>query len=159
MIITSTLIYDLFLQNMCSIRWKYVFIQTKSSRFYSPAFSTRAAGRSDRAKFYSRLFKRVCFYHEQARPRRSVKLSVLFLLRRKETRRDEPDILHGRLPLELPSRKIGALQLSILYSMTGPDGGLTTVNKRGKHLSMSDPDIHFIDDQTGTVSYNTFISA
>ena len=34
--------------------------------------------------------------------------------------------------------------------MTGPDAGITTVNKQEKHVTASDPDIHFIDDQTGT---------
>lgn len=29
--------------------------------------------------------------------------------------------------------------------MTGPNGGLTTVNQRERHLSISDPDVHFID--------------
>lgn len=29
--------------------------------------------------------------------------------------------------------------------MTGPNGGLTTVNQRQRHLSISDPDVHFID--------------
>ncbi|KAL1117369.1 hypothetical protein AAG570_004695 [Ranatra chinensis] len=29
--------------------------------------------------------------------------------------------------------------------MTGPNGGLTTVNRKQRHLSISDPDVHFID--------------
>lgn len=67
----------------------------------------------------------------------------------KEIHRNEPDILHGRSPQELPRRSIGNLYHNVLCAMTGPDGGLTTVNKQEKHLSTSDPDIHFIDDQTG----------
>lgn len=75
---------------------------------------------------------------------------------RKEIRRNEPDILHGRSPQELPPRSIGKLSHVIFYAMTGPDGGLTTVNKQEKHVSTSDPDIHFIDDQTGKLKLNCF---
>jgi hypothetical protein len=32
-------------------------------------------------------------------------------------------------------------------AVTGPDGGLTTVNRRQRHLSTSDPDVDYIDIQ------------
>lgn len=64
----------------------------------------------------------------------------------KERHRNEPNILHGRTPQELPPRTIGNLIYPVLCAITGPDGGLTTVNKQEKHVSVSDPDIHFIDE-------------
>jgi hypothetical protein len=32
-------------------------------------------------------------------------------------------------------------------AVTGPDGGLTTVNRHQRHLSTSDPDVDYIDIQ------------
>uniref|UniRef100_A0A224XBK7 Putative serine/threonine protein phosphatase signal transduction mechanism n=1 Tax=Panstrongylus lignarius TaxID=156445 RepID=A0A224XBK7_9HEMI len=59
--------------------------------------------------------------------------------------RDEPKIVHGRTPQQLPPKTIGTLSKPILSAMTGPNGGLTTVNKKRRHLSISDPDVRFID--------------
>lgn len=71
---------------------------------------------------------------------------------RKEQSRDEPKILHGRTYQELPPRSLGVLSKAVLVAMTGPNGGLTTVNHRQRHLSISDPDVHFIDEpQTGNL--------
>ncbi|XP_075229821.1 PP2C-like domain-containing protein CG9801 [Lycorma delicatula] len=71
----------------------------------------------------------------------------------KEQSRDEPKILHGRTYQELPPRSLGVLSKAVLVAMTGPNGGLTTVNHRQRHLSISDPDVHFIDEpQTGSSS-------
>lgn len=36
-------------------------------------------------------------------------------------------------------------QQSVFASLTGPGGGLTTVNPSQKHLSTSDPDVDYID--------------
>lgn len=63
--------------------------------------------------------------------------------------------MHGRTSQELPPRSLGVLSKAVLVAMTGPNGGLTTVNHHQRHLSISDPDVHFIDEpQTGNMFYN-----
>lgn len=63
-------------------------------------------------------------------------------------RQTEPVILHGRNPHELPRKNIGTIILGSQFAaVTGPDGGLTTVNRRQRHLSTSDPDVDYIDIQ------------
>ncbi|XP_015123234.1 PP2C-like domain-containing protein CG9801 [Diachasma alloeum] len=58
-----------------------------------------------------------------------------------------PVILHGRTPEELPSKPLGKLDNDeeVFAAVTGPDRGLTTVNLRQRHLSISDPDVDYID--------------
>lgn len=34
---------------------------------------------------------------------------------------------------------------SIYAALTGPDGGLTTVNRKERHITTNDPDVDFID--------------
>lgn len=63
----------------------------------------------------------------------------------RETNREEPKIVHGRTAYDLPPRSLGIISKPIVTAMTGPNGGLTTVNQRERHLSISDPDVHFID--------------
>nr|CAD7400369.1 unnamed protein product [Timema cristinae] len=65
-----------------------------------------------------------------------------------DVRQSEPIIIHGRNPHELPRKALGSLLLgphSVFAAVTGPDGGLTTVNQRQRHLSTSDPDVDYID--------------
>jgi hypothetical protein len=78
-------------------------------------------------------------------------INQFWLSCRKEPHRSQPNILHGRTPQELPPRTIGTLSYPVLCAMTGPEDGLTAVNKNKKHLDLSanDPDIDFIDDQAG----------
>lgn len=65
-----------------------------------------------------------------------------------DVRQTEPVILHGRNPHELPRKNIGTIILDNEFAaVTGPDGGLTTVNRRQRHLSTSDPDVDYIDIQ------------
>uniref|UniRef100_A0A0A9W8C6 PP2C-like domain-containing protein CG9801 n=1 Tax=Lygus hesperus TaxID=30085 RepID=A0A0A9W8C6_LYGHE len=66
-------------------------------------------------------------------------------LSEQENGRTEPKIVHGRTPGQLPPSSIGSLSRPVLSAMTGPCGGLTTVNKKRRHLSISDPDVRFID--------------
>lgn len=59
-----------------------------------------------------------------------------------------PTILHGRNPHELPPKALGEPEAgpeSIIAALTGPDGGLTTVNRKQRHITTSDPDVDFID--------------
>ncbi len=63
-------------------------------------------------------------------------------------RRMAPTILHGRNPHELPPKALGEPSSgpdSIVAALTGPDGGLTTVNRKQRHITTSDPDVDFID--------------
>ena len=64
--------------------------------------------------------------------------------------RNEPKIIHGRTPQQLPPKAIGSVSINIISAMTGPNGGLTTVNKKRRHLSISDPDVRFADDDTSS---------
>lgn len=65
-----------------------------------------------------------------------------------DVRRMAPTILHGRNPHELPPKALGEPASgpeSIVAALTGPDGGLTTVNRKQRHITTSDPDVDFID--------------
>lgn len=65
-----------------------------------------------------------------------------------DVRRMAPTILHGRNPHELPPKALGEPASgpdSIVAALTGPDGGLTSVNRKQRHITTSDPDVDFID--------------
>lgn len=72
---------------------------------------------------------------------------IVDLFSRLETKSEGPLILHGRNPEELPSKTLGKFNENeeIFASLTGPDRGLTSVNLKQKHLSISDPDVDYID--------------
>ncbi|VVC33422.1 Hypothetical protein CINCED_3A025192 [Cinara cedri] len=64
-----------------------------------------------------------------------------------EIQKYEPVILHGRTPQEVPPQQLGIIQnYEVVSSLTGPHGGLVSVNQTEKHLSASDPEINFIDN-------------
>lgn len=55
--------------------------------------------------------------------------------------------MHGRTPQEVPPQQLGAIKnYEVVSSLTGPHGGLISVNQTEKHLSASDPEINFIDN-------------
>ncbi|XP_046433229.1 PP2C-like domain-containing protein CG9801 isoform X1 [Neodiprion fabricii] len=64
-----------------------------------------------------------------------------------EIKMEGPVILHGRNPEELPSYPLCTLDNGeeVFAALTGPDLGLTTVNLKQRHLSISDPDVDYID--------------
>lgn len=53
----------------------------------------------------------------------------------------------GRKPDQLPSISLDPFQNvdAIIAAFTGPEHGLTSVNVKQKHLSISDPDVDYID--------------
>lgn len=76
---------------------------------------------------------------------------------RLEKKQEGPPIIHGRSPEELPTKPLGDYDKNEkeFAAITGPDRGLTTVNLKQKHLSISDPDVDYIDildqpDQNGS---------
>ncbi|XP_015602674.1 PP2C-like domain-containing protein CG9801 [Cephus cinctus] len=64
-----------------------------------------------------------------------------------EKKTEGPTILHGRNPEELPAKPLGPIDQDeeVFAAVTGPDRGLTTVNQKQRHLSISDPDVDYID--------------
>ncbi|XP_043271457.1 PP2C-like domain-containing protein CG9801 isoform X2 [Venturia canescens] len=80
-----------------------------------------------------------------------------------EQKSEGPVILHGRNPEELPCKPLGIVsdeEEDVIAALTGPDRGLTTVNLKQRHLSISDPDVDYIDildqsDQNATVIPST----
>lgn len=64
--------------------------------------------------------------------------------------RDGPPVLSGKAPTDLPNYDLAIYTMgadSIIGCYTGPNGGLTTVKRTEKHLSIPDADIDFIDTQ------------
>lgn len=77
-----------------------------------------------------------------------------------ESRLKQPDILFGRTGQELPCLRLCSLQSEIIATHTGPDGGLTTVNRgqRG-HVTSQDPDVSYIDSEDDAVPLPSTISS
>lgn len=47
----------------------------------------------------------------------------------------------------MPPQPLGSIaDYEVISSLTGPHGGLVSVNQTEKHLSASDPEINFIDN-------------
>lgn len=65
-----------------------------------------------------------------------------------ESRLKQPDILYGRTGQELPCLKICTMLNEVIAVDTGPDGGLTTVNRgKKKHITSQDPSLSYIDSE------------
>lgn len=65
------------------------------------------------------------------------------------TLRDGPPIIYGKNPTDLPNYELGKYESgpnTIVGCYSGPNGGLTTVKRTEKHLSVPDDDIDFIDN-------------
>lgn len=57
-------------------------------------------------------------------------------------------MLYGKTPTDLPNYELSQYEVgsdTIVGCYTGPNGGLTTVKRTEKHLSILDADIDFID--------------
>lgn len=62
--------------------------------------------------------------------------------------REGPPVLYGKNPTDLPNYELGQYETgsdTIVGCYSGPSGGLTTVKRTEKHLSVLDADIDFID--------------
>ncbi|XP_034936841.1 PP2C-like domain-containing protein CG9801 isoform X2 [Chelonus insularis] len=78
-----------------------------------------------------------------------------------EEKVEGPIVLHGRNPEELPSKTLDKIDDNeeVFAALTGPDRGLTTVNLEQKHLSISDPDVDYIDILEQNEQQSTDISS
>ncbi|XP_050421967.1 PP2C-like domain-containing protein CG9801 isoform X2 [Adelges cooleyi] len=64
-----------------------------------------------------------------------------------EINKNAPVILHGRTPQEVPPQPLGQISsYDVISSLTGPHGGLMSVNQTEKQISASDSEINFIDN-------------
>lgn len=74
--------------------------------------------------------------------------------------KEGPPIIYGKNPTDLPNYDIGEYEAgpnTVIGCYSGPNGGLTTVRRTEKHLSILDGDIDFIDTYDEDVSkYKTF---
>ncbi|KAJ8964219.1 hypothetical protein NQ314_005048 [Rhamnusium bicolor] len=64
------------------------------------------------------------------------------------TLREGPPIIYGKNPTDLPNYELGRYESgpnTTIGCYSGPSGGLTTVRRSEKHLSVLDADIDFID--------------
>lgn len=77
-----------------------------------------------------------CFFFYQFKPLRHITL------------KEGPPIIYGKNPTDLPNYELGSYtngSNTIIGCYSGPNGGLTTVKRTEKHLSVLDDDIDFID--------------
>lgn len=83
-----------------------------------------------------------------------------FLFPRHITLKEGPPILNGKNPTDLPNYDLGRYETgseSIVGCYSGPNGGLTTVRRVEKHLSVTDADIDFIDTPHEERKYYRFV--
>ncbi|XP_017781405.1 PREDICTED: PP2C-like domain-containing protein CG9801 isoform X2 [Nicrophorus vespilloides] len=103
-------------------------------------------------KRVSSYFRQLSF-HNEPREKRHNFIENTFInkyLQGQIRLRDGPPIIYGKNPTDLPNYDLGTYQTgssSIVGCYTGPHGGLTTVQRSEKHLSVLDQDIDFIDTQ------------
>lgn len=77
-----------------------------------------------------------------------INLKKQFVFCRRISLKDGPSIIYGKNPTDLPNYDIGEYESghsSVIGCYSGPNGGLTTVKRTDKHLSILDGDIDFID--------------
>jgi hypothetical protein len=103
-------------------------------------------------KRVSSYFRQLSFHNEPRDKRHNINENsfVTRYLQGHSTLREGPPIIYGKNPTDLPNYELGEYETghsSILGCYSGPNGGLTTVRRTEKHLSVPDPDIDFIDTQ------------
>ncbi|XP_065173169.1 PP2C-like domain-containing protein CG9801 isoform X2 [Atheta coriaria] len=75
--------------------------------------------------------------------------------------KEGPPIHNGKVPTDLPSFELGVYKTgpeTIVGCFSGPDGGLTAVKRKEKHLSLGENDIDFIDTQDEQTGENVTTS-
>ncbi|RZC33263.1 PP2C-like domain-containing protein, partial [Asbolus verrucosus] len=107
-------------------------------------------------KRVSSYFRQLSFHNEPRDKRHNINENsfVTKYLQGHITLREGPPIIYGKNPTDLPNYELGEYETgsgSILGCYSGPKGGLTTVKRTEKHLSVPDPDIDFIDTQDENV--------
>ncbi|KAF5306578.1 hypothetical protein FQR65_LT07305 [Abscondita terminalis] len=101
-------------------------------------------------KKVSSYFRQLSFYNEPRDKKYNVNENS-FVTRYLEGHivvKEGPAILYGKNPTDLPNHDLGSYQMgsdTVVACYSGPNGGLTTVKRLQKHLSVTDADIDFID--------------
>ncbi|XP_056648376.1 PP2C-like domain-containing protein CG9801 isoform X1 [Diorhabda sublineata] len=100
-------------------------------------------------KRVSSYFRQLSFHNEQRRRHNINENSfVTKYLQGHITITDGPPIIYGKNPTDLPNYDLGVYNNgsdTVVGCYTGPNGGLTTVKRIEKHLSVMDEDIDYID--------------
>ncbi|VEN41939.1 unnamed protein product, partial [Callosobruchus maculatus] len=76
--------------------------------------------------------------------------------------KDGPSVIYGKIPTDLPSYDLGCYDSgpnTVIGCYSGPNGGLTTIKRVEKHLSVLDPDIDFIDKYEENETTKTCITS
>ncbi|XP_044260360.1 PP2C-like domain-containing protein CG9801 isoform X1 [Tribolium madens] len=108
-------------------------------------------------KRVSSYFRQLSFHNEPRDKRHNINENsfVTKYLQGHVTLREGPPIIYGKNPTDLPNYELGEYETgssSVIGCYTGPKGGLTTVKRTEKHLSVPDTDIDFIDTQDECVA-------
>ncbi|KAF2898816.1 hypothetical protein ILUMI_07359 [Ignelater luminosus] len=103
-------------------------------------------------KRVSSYFRQLSFYNEPREKKHNINENsfVTKYLEGHITLKEGPPILYGKNPTDLPNYDLGIYEVgpdSIIGCYSGPNGGLTTIKRLEKHLSIPDTDIDFIDTQ------------
>ncbi|KAK4878430.1 hypothetical protein RN001_010936 [Aquatica leii] len=103
-------------------------------------------------KKVSSYFRQLSFYNEPRDRKYNVNENsfVTRYLEGQIVLKEGPAILYGKNPTDLPNHDLGLYEIghdTIVGCYSGPNGGLTTVTRSEKHLSVPDTDIDFIDTQ------------
>ncbi|KAK5638030.1 hypothetical protein RI129_012325 [Pyrocoelia pectoralis] len=103
-------------------------------------------------KRVSSYFRQLSFYNEPRDRKYNINENsfVTKYLEGQIVVKDGPPILYGKNPTDLPNYDLGLYDVgsnTIVGCYSGPNGGLTTVKRIEKHLSVPDTDIDFIDTQ------------
>ncbi|KAL3271113.1 hypothetical protein HHI36_021608 [Cryptolaemus montrouzieri] len=114
-------------------------------------------------KRMSTYFRQLSFHNEPRQKRNNINENafVTKYLQGHISLREGPPIIHGKNPTDLPNYNLAKYETgyeSIVSCYSGPHGGLTTIRRIEKHLSIPNADeFDFIDtqDEVGTgASYN-----
>ncbi|CAH1102096.1 unnamed protein product [Psylliodes chrysocephalus] len=111
-------------------------------------------------KRVSSYFRQLSFHNEPRDRRHNINENsfVTKYLQGHITLKEGPPIIYGKNPTDLPNYELGSYtngSNTIIGCYSGPNGGLTTVKRTEKHLSVLDDDIDFIDTPDEDVDDDT----